>query len=104
MGKGNLTLKKVTTDYQYENGEVTVEGHISRAIEEDKVTEFTGIVRLPGENGMPGEVIGNFRGVQRGEVMNYSFNEMTLDNNDVVKAAVREVEPLMITTKAEAEE
>lgn len=101
MGKGKLTLTGVTTRYQYENGNITVEGQISRQTEDNKVTEFTGIVRKPGENGMPGEMIGNFRGVQRGENMNYSLNEMTLDNQDTVQAAIREIEPQLITIEAE---
>ena len=97
MGKGKLVITGVTTLYNYENGNVVVVGQVGRSVTDNKVTEFTGLVRKPGKDGVPGEVIGNFRGVQRGEEMNYSLNEMTLDNQDVVQAAIREIEPQIIT-------
>lgn len=104
MGKGKLSITCVTTRYQYENGNIIVMGQVSRLTEDNRVSEFTGTVNKPGENGVPGELIGNFRGVQRGKKMNYSLNEMTLDNQDTVQAAIREIEPQLITIEAEAEQ
>jgi hypothetical protein len=100
MGKGQLTLKSVTTDYQYQN-ENLVQGCIKRNAETGAVMEHRGCVGKPREDGSMGEIIGNFYGAQRGEKLKYSFNEMTLDNIDVVKAAIREVEPLLLPIKEE---
>ena len=100
MGKGQLTLKSVTTDYQYLN-ENLVQGSIRRDAETGAVLEHRGCVGKPREDGSMGEIIGNFYGVQRGEELKYTFNEMTLDNNDVVKALIRQVEPLLLPIKEE---
>ena len=101
MGKGKLTLKTVMTDYSYENGNI-VQGNIKCQADDKKVIEHSGSVYKPNESGQIGEMIGSFRGVMRGDEMRYSLSEMTLDNQDVVKAAIREVEPLLIPTQTDA--
>lgn len=98
MEKGKLTLKTVMTDYSYESGNI-VEGNIKCPAGDKKIIEHSGCVYKPNESGQRGEMIGSFRGVMRGDEMRYSLSEMTLDNQDVVKAAIREVEPKLLSAE-----
>jgi len=90
----NFVVKSqsLTTQYEYTNDDVVVNGTYSSDKSEAKVQGINGQVYRKPEGEGRGEYVGNFTGTMGSEGMEYSLSKMTRRNTNLVWDAIDGIE------------
>lgn len=96
MEKFEIKSQSLTTQYEYENDDVTVNGTYNSDKTEAEVQGLNGQVHRKPEGEGRGECVGNFTGTMGAEGMEYSLSKMTRRNTLLVWDAIDAIEATVI--------
>ena len=101
----NFVVKSqsLTTQYEYTNDDVVVNGTYSSNKSETEVQGINGQVYRKPEGEGHGEVVGNFTGTMSKDGMKYSLSTMTRRNNNLVWNAIDGIEARVLPAENEEE-
>lgn len=99
----NFVVKSqsLTTQYEYENDDVTVSGKYSSDKTEAEVQGINGDVYHKPEGEGRGKYVGNFTGTTGSEGMEYTLSKMTRRNTNLVWDAIDGIEARVLTVESE---
>lgn len=92
MEKFEIKSQSLTTQYEYENDDVNVNGTYNSDKTESEVQGINGQVYRKPEGEGRGEYVGNFTGTMGSEGMEYSLSKMTRRNTNLVWDAIDGIE------------
>lgn len=92
MEKFEIKSQSLTTQYEYENDDVTVNGTYNSDKTEAEVQGINGQVYRKPEGEGRGEYVGNFTGTMGEDGMEYSLSKMTRRNTNLVWDAIDGIE------------
>ena len=92
MEKFEIKSQSLTTQYEYDNDNVTVNGTYNTDKTEAEVLGISGQVYRKPEGDGRGEYVGNFTGTMGADGMEYALSKMTRRNTNLVWDAIDGIE------------
>ena len=102
--KFEITNQNINTQFEFDAENVIIQGNYVKTDKDGNLKSVQGNVFAKNEDGTIGTGIGNFSGHVRGNVLKYTFSEMTITDAAVVLEAIGKLEPNITGKKTDEPE
>ena len=102
--KFEITNQNINTQFEFDAENVIIQGNFMKTDKDGNLKSVQGNVFAKNEDGTIGAGIGNFSGHVRGNILKYTFSEMTITDAAVVLEAIGKLEPNITGEKTDEPE